>query len=279
MKTRNLLSSLIALFLSVLIISCSDDDDKVVAAFSVSDAEVDPYETITFTNESENASYYQWIFGDGEVAIDKNPSHSYSSGGDYEVQLIAIGSGSAESAFMTINVTADYDITIYEGEGIEGTDIYDTWSEINATYSSDTILSIEYNEDYGVYRQDVLFYEEGISFTFWTETTTLSNSAPAYYIYLLSPYEGATYKGISIGSDIDDVTDRYGDEEDLYDGDGYTYYGYDSIGIGFFIPDDSDKIDEIVIYEAAESSSLSVEKAGIPDIIKYERNNIPVFKK
>ncbi len=53
--------------------------------------------TVNFSNTSLNATSYQWDFGDGNTSTLANPSHTYSSAGNYTVQLIASGSGTCSS--------------------------------------------------------------------------------------------------------------------------------------------------------------------------------------
>ncbi|MFK8006955.1 MAG: PKD domain-containing protein [Saprospiraceae bacterium] len=43
--------------------------------------------TVDFTNTSTNATNYFWTFGDGETSMDENPSHTYTSDGNYIVTL------------------------------------------------------------------------------------------------------------------------------------------------------------------------------------------------
>ncbi len=60
-------------------------DDVPVAGFSGSVNEL----TVTFTNNTTNATSYEWSFGDGETSTEENPSHTYAEDGVYEVILIA----------------------------------------------------------------------------------------------------------------------------------------------------------------------------------------------
>jgi len=282
MENKIVLSCLFVLSFSVLLTSCSKDDEKVVAAFTASNTDVDSGETVSFTNQSENAGYYMWNFGDGGLSAEKNPTHTYDVEGDYDVKLVAAGDGGVDSASVSISVTASYDITIYEGKGIKGINIYDSWSTIESAYTSDTICYIyDYTAKYGMYLQYVYYYEEGIVFAFWTETTALSSSDEVYYIFLVSPYDGATSKNISVGSDIDDVISRYGDPETENSGDGYELYGYDSMGIDFYIyTDESDNnVDEIDIYEAYDtSSSYTSEKMKSSSFVLKNKPHFNLFK-
>jgi hypothetical protein len=47
---------------------------------------------VTFTNASEEATQYQWDFGDNTpLSAEKNPMHKYIVGGDYAVRLTTVG--------------------------------------------------------------------------------------------------------------------------------------------------------------------------------------------
>ena len=45
--------------------------------------------TVMFTNTTENADNYTWLFGDGNTSNSPDPEHTYSQGGDYSITLLA----------------------------------------------------------------------------------------------------------------------------------------------------------------------------------------------
>ena len=45
--------------------------------------------TVSFTNQSLNATSYLWNFGDGATSSSTNPTHTYAAGGNYNVTLTA----------------------------------------------------------------------------------------------------------------------------------------------------------------------------------------------
>lgn len=45
--------------------------------------------TVSFTNNSQNALNYNWVFGDGSTSTATDPIHEYTAPGDYEVTLNA----------------------------------------------------------------------------------------------------------------------------------------------------------------------------------------------
>lgn len=59
---------------------------------------------VDFVNLSSNADSYFWSFGDGAVSTETNPTHTYSEGGIYVVELWAINTcdSALSSAFITI---------------------------------------------------------------------------------------------------------------------------------------------------------------------------------
>jgi PKD repeat protein len=61
---------------------------------------------VHFTNNSSNASIYQWNFGDGNTSNLPNPTHSYSSNGNYTVELTVSNDCGSTSANHTVNITS-----------------------------------------------------------------------------------------------------------------------------------------------------------------------------
>jgi len=68
-------------------------------------SELDP--TTQMYNNSQNASSYQWNFGDGEISVATSPAHTYpeNSPGSYVIQLIATSPfGCTDTAYATVVV-------------------------------------------------------------------------------------------------------------------------------------------------------------------------------
>lgn len=61
---------------------------------------------VHFTNNSSNASIYQWNFGDGNTSNLPNPTHSYSSDGNYTVELTVSNDCGSTSVNHTVNITS-----------------------------------------------------------------------------------------------------------------------------------------------------------------------------
>ena len=60
--------------------------------------------TVQFTDSSENATSWNWDFGDGMNSTDQNPMHTYSTAGNYTVNLTASNGNRHESTFANITV-------------------------------------------------------------------------------------------------------------------------------------------------------------------------------
>lgn len=79
-----------------------------VAAFT-SEATAGNFLEYNFTNESINASSFEWDFGDGTTSTDKSPTHSYASAGSYNVVLTATN--------VSGSVVANETLTVFDPSG------------------------------------------------------------------------------------------------------------------------------------------------------------------
>lgn len=67
-------------------------DPTVIGDFSASiTANCEAPASVSFSNLSTNGSSFEWDFGDGSTSTDVNPTHTYSSLGDYTVTLLVDG--------------------------------------------------------------------------------------------------------------------------------------------------------------------------------------------
>lgn len=78
-----------------------------IASFSSSEQELTLLNTqVAFTNNSQNATFYSWTFGDGANSSSSDPIHSFPSEiGSYEVMLVANNAGNCpDTARMVIAI-------------------------------------------------------------------------------------------------------------------------------------------------------------------------------
>jgi len=60
--------------------------------------------SVQFNDSSDNATGWNWDFGDGNNSTEPNPMHTYSSVGNYTVNLTASNENGTNSMFATITV-------------------------------------------------------------------------------------------------------------------------------------------------------------------------------
>jgi len=60
---------------------------------------------VNFQNSSSHADHYKWYFGDGDSSISANPTHSYTTIGNYTVQLIAERCGFTDTVTINVQMT------------------------------------------------------------------------------------------------------------------------------------------------------------------------------
>ncbi len=77
--------------------------------------------SVDFTNNSNNATSYEWDFGDGETSNEPDPIHEYTEPGEYEVTLTAMNECGSNSITQTIIVTVN---VVGEIPGISEFNIY-----------------------------------------------------------------------------------------------------------------------------------------------------------
>lgn len=63
--------------------------------------------TIQFIDLSENANAWYWDFGDGSTSVEHSPAHTYSSEGNYNVNLTVSNANGIDSKTATIDVLND----------------------------------------------------------------------------------------------------------------------------------------------------------------------------
>jgi len=92
--------------------SCSDDEGTgggstpsvdPIASFQFQIDATD-FNTVTFSNFSDNADSYGWDFGDGNMSTEESPTHTYAGGGEYEVTLTATNSTTSHTSSKTVSI-------------------------------------------------------------------------------------------------------------------------------------------------------------------------------
>lgn len=107
-KVYLLMTMVLGLFTFV---SCGDDDEPTitgdtvpVSSFQLALDAVD-FNTVAFTNFSQDADTYLWDFGDGNSSRDENPTHTYAAPGDYTVTLTASNSFASHTSTKMVTIS------------------------------------------------------------------------------------------------------------------------------------------------------------------------------
>lgn len=101
MKTINRIIPITLGVTLILISGCSKDP---LASFQCPD-EVGIENTVNFQNTSENASTFNWDFGDGNVSAEVNPSHIYREHGVFTILLVATNKDGSDETSRDILIT------------------------------------------------------------------------------------------------------------------------------------------------------------------------------
>lgn len=143
---------ILLLLIPFVISSCKVEP---VAGFYTSETEVDIQEMIYFTNNSRDARYYEWDFGDGTSSTAVDPAHKYQVSGIYTVSLTAISKDNLiDRAYQDIEVFfPPLEIRVlewYDEYPVEGASVwlyatYDDW----LTHSDATILAEGFTDSEG----------------------------------------------------------------------------------------------------------------------------------
>jgi hypothetical protein len=262
MKTIKFLSItvLCTLLILVLISGCKKDEKvPVTAFFSVENTEIFTGDTVVFNNSSTNATSFLWNFGDGGTSTEENPTHIYDDEGRYDVRLVSINSDDSDTARRQVEVFQAFDVTIFEGTGIQAATIHDPWSTVQNAFTTDTLYYSEYLSEIEIYYHEVFYPDEGVGFIFYSDTTFILDTYPLFFIFILPPYPGATSKQIAIGSTMEKVLQQYGDPENTIEEEGLLGYWYDSRGVDFYSLNGSGVVNEIDVYDPDDFS-----KKGAP---------------
>ncbi|AKB82026.1 cell surface protein [Methanosarcina barkeri 3] len=85
----------------------NNDVNVPVAAFSMSPTSGKAPLNVAFTDKSTDATSWAWSFGDGSTSIEKNPKHTYSEAGNYNVVLTVNNEKGSNSKTQEVTVQSE----------------------------------------------------------------------------------------------------------------------------------------------------------------------------
>ena len=155
--------------------------DKDTVDLSVSGA-------VSFTDNSTNATAWEWDFGDGNTSTDQNPVHNYTMAGNYTVMQVAMNPGCNDTV-----------VGVIVAEGIVANDPFANWEEMVQVYPNPAseILNVEVTA-----REKIRFEIVSLLGVTALERTLspgvhrlpLGDLAPGVYVYRLTLENGASYQ-------------------------------------------------------------------------------------
>jgi PKD repeat protein len=110
----------------------------VSAAFNSSTNTPSVNQLVTFSNNSTNATTYEWSFGDGSpISTVYSPTHIYTAEGEYTATLKAFNADGCDSSTAVKIVVSDYSTTGIQlpKAGIASIDIYASEDKITVDFS------------------------------------------------------------------------------------------------------------------------------------------------
>jgi len=105
------MKKLLFIALTLMVVgSCSKKNDTTTPAptvsFTYQKSSNTPPSNVQFTSTVTNATSYAWNFGDGTNSTAANPSHTYTTNGDYNVSVTVTGAGGTATASNTVSISA-----------------------------------------------------------------------------------------------------------------------------------------------------------------------------
>jgi len=232
---------LITTILTSLISCKKDKDEKIVLIPNISsinyniDTSQYPLFYVSFSIVSENASHYEWEFGDGGTSSEKNPVHIYQKQGTYKVCVTAKGENEQKVKSETTLILSLPNV------------ISASFEELNSVI----IREVEYSSDTTVYDHvafpDIAKLSDGRYIVVWREATEHMQNGHGKIMKSFGSSDGLTWTPAELLYDDPNKDDRDYSINRLSDGrligcffksgDGKTYinYSYDN-GLTFTEP-------------------------------------------
>jgi PKD repeat protein/photosystem II stability/assembly factor-like uncharacterized protein len=140
---------------------------EVVASFTANPLEGEYPLEVTFTNASENATEYQWDFGDGTTSTDENPVHTYTDPDNYTVSLSASNSSNSDTETKSNYIVVLWPVPVadFTATPTSGVD------PLEVTFTDASLFAQNWNWDFG---DETVSSAQHPSHTFTYGTYTIS---------------------------------------------------------------------------------------------------------
>jgi uncharacterized protein (TIGR02145 family) len=145
MKTKSILTTLIAIVavITLVSLSCQKDEENnqpLKANFSANITAGAVSLSVNFSDQSiNNPTSWQWDFGDGGKSTQQNPIHIYNNEGNYTVQLIASNDLGSDTEIKNNYITVTGEIITGKFNDPRDGQIYNTVEINNQTWFSENL--------------------------------------------------------------------------------------------------------------------------------------------
>jgi len=151
---------------------------------------------ISFTNNSTNASYFEWNFDDNQTSSEKNPTHEYHNSGNYTISLLAKNEYGCKnsSSRQIILKKASYSIEIIEVKTTSNAGYYSTTvtfanKGVNEIKTIDFTLTNNVGSIFKERWSGEIFSGEIQSFTLSSQVKSSKDTLPDYICIDAEAYE------------------------------------------------------------------------------------------
>ena len=176
--------SIYILLLGSVLLTCSSCLKRPEAGFSYQPQKnPEAGDEISFINESLEAIYYYWDFGNGKTSEKENPTVVFDKPGDYNVTLLAENKFRSDSSVQTILINPPTILDVY-CYGSKGGPLVSSWVQVWRGY------------------ENAIHGEASLQSTITDangRARFVNLDAQVYYIYIRKEVEGGIYEG---GGDI-----------------------------------------------------------------------------
>lgn len=130
--------------------------------------------TVTFTNNSKDGVSYSWDFGDQKTSTDKDPVHTYSDYGNFDVKL-TVKSATGHTATKKETIVLSKPLVLVDGK-------FDEWANIPAEKLAVSTLDVETSDSTTLCLKEMKFCADNLFIYMYMKLDTIYGNAMDIYL-------------------------------------------------------------------------------------------------